>query len=143
MTNMTSTKESGKSPEELDKALLFVDDLLDRMLCPYMLAGRTLKSILKGQINGNGINVLVLRKHFGREARSVLGSCMSMIYKKPEIKEEDGCLKLDYEGVPIEIKIIDRKYEFLKQPDMLFYKYDMFKIPNPWQSYWRVRGILK
>lgn len=143
MEKTTPMKGNGKSPEDLDKALLFVDDLLDRMLCPYVLAGETLKSVIGGQVDGDKIEVIVLRKHFGEEARSVFGSCMSMIYKKKEIKEKGGCLNLEHEGVPIEIKIVDRKYGFLKQPDMIYYKYDMFKIPNPWLAYWKVRGIVK
>ena len=52
-------------------------------------------------------------------------------------------LKLDFNGVPIEIKVIQRNYEFFKNPDTAYYWTDEYKIPNPWDKYLKSRYLIK
>ena len=48
-----------------------------------------------------------------------------------------------FEGIPIQIRVIKRRYSFFERPDQRFYKVDDFKIPNPFEKYWRARFLIQ
>jgi len=109
-----------------------------------MLAGNTLKTMREGQIDGDKVEVIVLEKHYGSEARSIFSSSeLRKLIRMENVEETDGFLRWKFEGVPIEVKIVKRHYGCLQRPDVIFYKYDQFKTPNPWETYWKIKGLIK
>jgi len=48
-----------------------------------------------------------------------------------------------FEGIPIYVRLIKRKYSFFDKPDMGYYKVDEFMLPNPWSDYWKVRNLIR
>lgn len=49
----------------------------------------------------------------------------------------------NYMNVPIVFKEIKRKYRFFQQPDTKFFDVDEYKLPNPFESYWKARFIVQ
>ncbi len=48
-----------------------------------------------------------------------------------------------FEDVPVEVHIFKRKYRFFKMPDCRFYGPDLFKIPNEFERYYKMRHMIK
>ncbi len=128
---------------DLEKAINHVDDLFDRALCPFMFAGETGKTMREGQIAGNKIEVVVNSKDFEGRTEELFKTMINEMFPKLNIDRQNGFMKWEFEGVPIEVRIAHRKYPCLLNSDMIFYKYDTFKIPNPWAEYWPIRGLIR
>lgn len=45
--------------------------------------------------------------------------------------------------IPVKIRVLKKVYKCLQHPDFGFYGVDEFLIPNPFDEYWKIRGILK
>lgn len=45
--------------------------------------------------------------------------------------------------VPVHIKCWTRKYDFFQNPDIGFFGVDEFYIPNPFEDYWKMKGLIK
>ena len=48
-----------------------------------------------------------------------------------------------FEGIPVQIRIYKHRYEFFERLDTKFYKVDEFKLPNPWEKYWKIRNLIQ
>lgn len=150
---MTSTKKGsqeamqtgGFRPLDVDEALRWVDDTFKRMLCPYVLLGQTARDIVDapptvdgGHLTTKSVEVGVKKKNLTKEVLSTLHTLL------PEIKlGEDGNYRFKHNGVPILIRVINKDYSFLKTTDIKFYLADEYRIPNPFDKYWKARGLIK
>jgi len=130
----TSTKWSGNKPNE---ALRWVGDLLEWSQIPYFLIGDTLKQVMDGQ------TLEVEKIEIGVKARNLTQDTKKLLKTFAPWVEFGDIINLEFEGVPIEIKLIKRNYEFFKNPDIAYYNYDEYKIPNPWERYLKARWIVK
>jgi len=141
-----STKKPGIQSEKLEKALVYiVHDLLDRAVLEPMLGGQTLKSIQEGELKGSKLELIVLSKHYRALKRLLEAWQQNLGRSDPDfsLEDEDGFLRWKHDGIPVEIQIVKRKYECFQRPDFVIYKYEFYKIPNPWKGYWKIRGIIK
>ena len=128
-------KGNGKN---LDRVLDFVEDSLTRSSMPFVLLGQTLKSICdKDRLEGDKIELGVQKKHLADSSVSILKSLI------PGIEIGDDKMTFTHEGVEVEIRIIKKKYGFLKYPNVLFYKVAEYQIPNPLESYWKIHQIVR
>ena len=135
---MTSQKPNGPTLEELDKALDWTEDTLSRAQVPFFLLGETLRSVCEdNQVNGEKIEVGVLRKYL---TKSCLGLLDLLV---PGSKIEDGYIRFDKDGVPIEIKVIERRFKVFERPNFLFHRVGEYKIPNPLEKYWKQRYFVR
>ena len=55
----------------------------------------------------------------------------------------DEWIKWTYQGVPVELKILKRRYSFFEHPDPVTYNFDDFKLANPFSKYWTARFIVR
>ena len=132
-------EESKFSQEQLDKALLDSFDLMRRVLLEttYFVLGETAKCIYENRgLDSDGIEVGIEKRYIGPEVLSTL---------KDWATEDigDNGFTYEFEGVPVRVKFIKRKYHFFQYPDMRFYGPEVYKLPNPFQNYWKARFLIK
>jgi len=129
----------GIDVSKLDKALDYVYDILGRAQVDFMLFGDTAYSIYKNTIpKYQKINLGVMRHDMTEFGRRIL------MLTTPGIVEEDGKMKFDSpDGVPIEIRLVQKDYPFFKNPDSVLFRGDMYNIPNPFDAYWRVYRLIQ
>lgn len=136
MANKKQNLENGNNFEALNRALLDVDDIMGRALCPYLVLNETADGVLKEHLYGNEINIGVEKRYVTKEVRSVFKT-----YAKTEIG--DHGFQYEFGGIPINVKFIKRKYNFFERPDTKFYLASEYRLPNPFDKYWKARHIVQ
>jgi len=135
---MTNTlNKSGVSPDKLDQALAIAEDLLIRAQIPFIVLGKTLEGVLKESLEGDKIELGVRKRYLTKDTLGLLKLVM------PGLKVEENLLSFDWEGVPVEIKIINRNYKCLENPDKVFYKVTEYFIPNPVDDYLKIKQLIR
>lgn len=137
-----TNKKTG-NPLKLDAALRYGQDVIERTLCPFFLWGQTARDVVDapptvdgGLLTGDKVELAILEKHLTREVRSTIKTMEGA-------EEEDDKIEFEHDGIPIIIKVIRRNYKFLQRPDAKFYMADEYKIPNPFESFWKKRGLVR
>ena len=130
--------ENNFTAEQLEKALLNVDDLFDRCLLgeKYFLLGDT-------GMSAHTNTPLFGRIEVGIEDRYLTPEVRSTIKDYAGAEEVDGKINYAFEGVPVEIKVIKRKYKFLENPEPVIYGFEDYQLPNPYDRYFTARYLLK
>ena len=119
--------------KDLELALLDIDDILGRALCPYFLLKDTAKAICDSKsLSGDGIYIGVLKKNITPEVLSVL-----KMYVKDDITDKINGSGFSYQfnAVPVKVQFISEDYPFFKHPDSEFYLASEYNIPNPFKDY--------
>ncbi|KKM23156.1 hypothetical protein LCGC14_1618020 [marine sediment metagenome] len=116
------------------KALLFIEDQLQRSMIDFVLIAKTAKEVVDDQVElSTPIKIGVLKQDWTQSGVSILKMLI------PEAKFTEKKVTLEHEEVPIEIKIIHGKYKNLQNPDRVFYNVTEFNIPNPFKNYYLYR----
>lgn len=137
MLQTTPPMPIGFSSDQLMKALRDVEDLIERTLCPYLLLGDTALDIKDNLLlHGSKITVGIENKYLTKEALSTLQTLL----KNVEITEKGFTYMVG--EVPVQVKFIRKKYGFFKYPDAKMYWGGEYKIPNPFDKYWKSRRII-
>jgi len=142
----TSTKTTSKTVQQLEEALGQVIttpvsigdfDVMRFGLPIVMLFGETLRSIKEdNSIAGNKIELGLKKSSLTSELKGHLLALGWTVTK--------NYIKKKHNGVSIEIKLVSKKYRYFDNPDIVFYKeFESVHIPNPWKSYYKVRGFIK
>lgn len=126
------------SLEQLDKALDRIEDDLSRASIPFVILGQTLRSIaMDDQVKGEKIELGIMERY-------LTDSCLGILKdRQPDLIREKGKIKLEIESVPVEIRVIRKRWSVLDNPNFLFYKVSEYRIPNPLERYWKVQGLIK
>lgn len=129
---------SGYGEDDLNAALQHVQDMLDRITVPYVILGDAVEGIVKrGNLSG------VKKIEVGIEQRYLVPEMIS------SLKTQMGDIKTDYgygymfDGIPVEIKVIKRKYKFFEHPDTVIFRMQDYRIPNPIDDYLKARWIVR
>ena len=128
------------SSEHLEKSLLGLDDLMARMAASenYFLLGDTAREVKEGALlTGEKIEAGLEERYLNPEARSTLQTFF------PNATVGENYISLELEGVPVEVKIIKRKYTFFKNPDILIYGPEEYQLPNPMDVYQKSRYLVR
>lgn len=132
MTNGHSFK-----PDELNRALLDIDDMMGRAMANYLVLGETAKNIKEEkQIQGDKIEVGLEERYLTREVKSLFNTYQG-------VEMTDKGFSYLFGEVPIEVKFITRRYKFFKNPDSKFYLAGEYRIPNPFENYWKSRFLVR
>ena len=140
---MKNSKNGYKS-EELEKALFKVEDLFDRLQVPMFLLMQTAWDIHKGEKLNESDRVYVgIKKN--NLTPFVLSTLKSLEQDgiTPKLQQVNGGYHLQENGVPIDIKIVQRNYKFLDNLQFKWYKATEYWLPNPFSVYWKVRHLIK
>lgn len=123
-----------------NEALFFVEDQLNRSQIPFILLGETARQAQNGfeSVFEGDIQIGVLNKDYTQSGRSTLK--MLMPY---HTEWGDKLIKVVYNGVNIEIKIIHRNYSFFKNRDIVITSISDFCLPNPFNKYWSARNLIQ
>jgi hypothetical protein len=130
---------AGKNDEEtVNLALMHVQDIMDRIGIPYILLGDVVKGITKNNslVDVNSIEVGIEQRYLIPEVISSLKTLMG------DIKTENGYGYV-FDKIPVDIKIIKRRYRFFEHPDVVIYRRQDYRIPNPIDDYLKARWIIR
>lgn len=127
------------SVDELNQALFDFEDLMGRCLSPFFLLGDTAKDILDGfTLKGNKVEVGVETKYLTPEVLSTIKT-----YKGVDLDKNQGKWEYMFGEIPVEVKIISRKYKFFEFPNSVFYWGENYWTPNPFATYYKSRYLIK
>jgi hypothetical protein len=125
------------SPEELQAALLDVQDALERAQIKFIVLREAAYSLFFYEdLKGKDITVGVPYKQWMPECVSVLKAW------RPQLEEDLHGYMYKVGNVPVHIRVIEKRFRFLEDPDSRNYYDCSLYIPNPFQSYWRSRSFV-
>lgn len=150
-TNTTKISKSDYPVDELDisKAIQYGENLLESASLPVVMGGDVAEQIVNHKkLNAKEIEFLVKKSDLSEYAISTLNSAMHKLHKETPEKVDRN--KLDkrwkdgvmHEGILIKFNIVKQDKGFLKRPDQAYFWGGMIKVPNPFEKYWRMRGLV-
>lgn len=142
---MMTMKENGKKPVtswDLGVAMRRIYDDMDSALVPGILLGDMVYQIKEWKRDGFSEYALVDKVEWGLPKRYLTAEVKSL-FETWGYRKVDGGYEYEVQGVPVKLKIIERRYKFFENPDQVFYGVDEFRIPNPYQKYLKSRYIIK
>lgn len=117
---------------KLEAALLYAQDILERSQIPFVVLGDAAYQMRNNMpLQGHKIVLGVMERHAVKECTSLL----TII--DPTIETLTDGYRLLYQGVPVFIKVLTKDYPTLLDPDIVFYSIETFRIPNPFELYWK------
>lgn len=112
--------------------------MFDRITLPYVLLGDAVEAITKrNSLSG------VSKIEIGVEEKYPIPEVIS------SLKTYIGDIRTDYgfgymfDKIPVEIRVIKRKYKFFRNPDTIIYRLQDYKIPNPVDDYLKARWVVR
>jgi len=118
-------------------ALVAADEILGRCGISYVCRGNTLDVITGDSPNFNGpLTLATLKTQITEYAMSALKQLTN-----PTLKLKDGELNeiiLPMGIIEVEIKVLDGDYRPIKNFDLKYFNYDVWKIPNPITEFNRI-----
>ena len=125
--------------EQLTNALYYLEDLMDRAGLPFFLLEGAAKQIYDNvpYLSLNQIDAGIEDKYVQETGREFLRMVL------PSIEIDQNTASFEYQGVPIVIWIIHKKWKFFNNLDMVFFGICNFRIPNPFWKYWKSRFLIK
>ena len=148
--------------ELIIKALRDLDDVMGRcsgsLDRSYLLLGELGKLAKEDyhidpreKIEIDKVEVGIEKRYLTPEALSTLQSYLPLHARfdgepmgEGELLKERGLnLGISYfNHLPIEVKVINKKWGFFKFPETKFWMYDDYQLPNPWDKYWKARFLI-
>lgn len=134
-----------KSDEELGAALRHWYDISDRAILPFFLLGMTARRVKDDKgLWGHDIQVGVRRRDFTKQVKGTINNYRTYVYGKAgelESPPQSGdTVEFEHKGTPIYVHVIgddDWRYKYIKNLDFAYHKADNFKVPNPFEDYWK------
>jgi hypothetical protein len=135
MESMENTKiQSTTNPDELLKALYWIWDVFDRCNVPFFLVNQTAKDVIaQRDLTGNKIEVGIRRNEWVSGGKRLIDA-----FATPTSETDNGAT-YQFEGVPIFLYVYDTS-DCIEQTDMVRYKYEQFKVPNPYSKFIEIYG---
>lgn len=135
----TQVKKQAEQPvnlpaQELLDALYFFWDGFERATMDFFLVKNTAKQVLlDADLKGDRLTLGVKKNEWrGGQAR-VFKAYMEHEKVMPQ-ETTDKYMKFLYKNVPVYLYVYD-KHPTLDSFDMVFYRYESFNIPNPFQAF--------
>ena len=121
---------------EVRDALRWISDILDWSQIPFVVMGDLVKQMVNGEpIDVDKIEIAIQKNSWNATTQSLFKTFV------PEVQFDN--LNFVSNNVPVSLKIITRKYEFFKNPDVVFFWADEYKIPNPLGKYMKARYLVR
>ena len=127
---------------ELRKALFAFQDLMERLQCPFYPLRQTASEVYhETELTGDKLYFGVKNIEWTEKRQSMFNILVDQI--RFECKDTPIGYDLVLEGVPIEFRIIKRRYSFFDKPEIRFFGVTEFLIPNPLDKYLKAQYIIK
>ena len=149
MQKKTNGENSTKFTEaQLRDALMHAEDVLDRALLSLemLVLGETAKAMKdEAPLSGDGIDIGIEERYMNESTIGVLESIRDSEHMLPyDIRFDDPRgFSWEYNGVPIRFKFIHRKYPWFTYPQEAFYFTGNYRIPNPFEKYYKARFLVR
>jgi hypothetical protein len=112
--------------------MMHAEDVLQRAQIPFVVLGTVANQMYHNeQLKVHKIVFGVLGQYAA--AKELTGMLPAI---EPHIQELTDGWQIIYEGIPVYIRILPKQYPTIINADMIFYMYDAWKIPNPFNIYW-------
>lgn len=134
----TAPKKKTFTHEQIMKSLYYVHDTMERCMMEYVVLDDIARNMKFNERCNDveEVSVGIRRPEYSDSARRML---ISLWPKGHFTKVNVG---YEHEGVPIVIWILEKDLSYMQKPDTIFYDYDVFKIPNPFDLYWHNRDLI-
>jgi hypothetical protein len=141
INGLNSTLNKGPATfkhEQVDKALLEIQDTLERCLIPFILLEGAAKQLYEGiPFELKELSLGIKEKEFTQSGKGIFKIL------RPDAEISNDNIALTVNGVPTVIWIIHRNYKFFEHPDFKWYARTEFFIPNPFGLYWKSRFLIR
>lgn len=132
------------TPQQLHDALFGALDLMERAMCPFFLLKETAQKVIESEqridFDLEGLRWIDI----GIKATQLTPEVLSTFATHGQDYRNDGTnIRFSINGVPVIVRIVHRDYGVLRNLDTVFYKIEEFKIPNPFEKYWEMRGFIR
>ena len=127
------------SQAELERALLEFHDLMARCLLQdeFIVLKDSAKALREQRgLDGNGVDVGVKKKDLNQGVMNTLKE-----YATKDI-QDDG-FTWHFDNVPVRVKFITRNYSFFQNLDLAWNGPEVYKIPNPFEKYYKARFLIR
>ena len=132
------------SPDKVFDALRATWDLMEYYIWHPTL--ETARGIKDQNLTTDKITGAIHIRNLQAEVKSAIKTQLDY-WQDRKISEpytmNDDVISWTYNGVPVEIKILKRRYNFFENYDPVTYNYDDFKLANPFEKYWKARFLLQ
>lgn len=137
--NGTMNEQVPFTHQQIIDALYHVEEVLERAQIPFFLLEGAARQVHDNvpYFNLNQVDVGVMDKYMKDTGVSMI----KMV--SPHAYVDENNISFEHNGVPVIIWIIHEDFKFLKNPDTVFYGVSNFRIPNPFQAYWKSRFFVK
>lgn len=136
-TKVEESTDDSLTSEALDAALFFTyETMLDAQL-EFFVMGKTAEQMYKNEwLRGKKLEL-------GVKANNLTDGAITMLkLSNPSIDIQPRKIIMEYNGVPIEIRIIKMHYRVLDNLDTIDYAYESFLIPNPFDAFIRMSRFM-
>lgn len=143
--NTSDTPGKGiASPGDKLMAIQDVYDLQEKTSIAFIVLGDLARAIRDKQpeYDGEAIQVGFKANHLVPEVKSLFKQWGFVETKYGYKYYFTPPTKWDIK-VPVEIYCWTKHYPFFDNPDIGFFGVDEFRLPNPFEAYWKVRGIIR
>lgn len=131
--------------DDLNKAIMDIYDMTERTQINFIILGDLAKTI-----HDKKDQVFTDHLEFAIPKNAVVPEIHRLFTGTWLFKETKYGYTYDYVPpthwdvhIPVEVHVIKGDYSFFKNPDHGFYRVDDFYIPNPFEEYWKVRGLVR
>lgn len=137
------------SPVELEEALYNATDILDRCMLPYVLLRETARDVNAGPEvlhEADGVYIGIEERYMTPEVWSNIGTFsrnVDLHYGMTDYVRTNNGFGWKHNGVPIIVQIIERDYKMIHNPDIKLFRLESYRIPNPFDKYWKARWIIR
>lgn len=140
----TNSEGVNWGPEDLAMAARDIIDMGEKCMINFIALGDLAKAAHDhaSSLMASKIQVAIMQRQLTPEIKSLFKTWGFektkfgyVYYFSPPIKW--------HIKIPIEVRVIKNHYQFLDNPDMGWFGVDDFKIPNPFDTYWKSRHLIK
>ena len=151
------------TPQQLEEALYALWAMMDTYWFEWYVTHDTAKALHDKQpLYGDKITGAMHKRHVNDTFKSVIkkyldnwkrspasGDKMTVDATIPDYVFNDKEISFTYKGVPVELKILSYRYDFFKNPDIVYYEYggrqmaDDFRVGNSFDTYWSARNFIR
>lgn len=112
-----------------------MDEAFERCQIPYVVLGQAAYDIKHNlPISTTKIVFGMLQRYNIRELVSMLPIVI------PDLEVTTDGWRITKDDMSIQIKILTKNYPTVMDPDIVFYEHWRFRLPNPFNEYWKLEN---